>query len=97
MADFHPQDCHTFAFATSKGAIRLADLRISALADESCKSFEEVRARLSSPCHLQTPLTRVCERACGLVPPITSRAVSRHARRTDGDTVSVSSGTLLAL
>ena len=44
VADFHPIECHTFAFATSKGAIRLADLRASALADSACKSFEEVRS-----------------------------------------------------
>ena len=47
VADFHPIECHTFAFATSKGAIRLADLRASALADSACKSFEEVRGQLS--------------------------------------------------
>ena len=47
VADFHPQQCNTFAFATSKGAIRLADLRASALADNACKAFEEV---LSSAC-----------------------------------------------
>ena len=46
VADFHPIECHTFAFATSKGAIRLADLRASALADSACKSFEEVRRQL---------------------------------------------------
>ena len=62
VADFHPKDCHTFAFATSKGAIRLADLRISALADESCKSFEVVRVRLSLPCYFQT-FSKVCRRA----------------------------------
>ena len=43
VADFHPIQAHTFAFATSKGAIRLADLRASALADHACRSFEEVR------------------------------------------------------
>ena len=42
VADFHPIDCHVFAFATSKGAIRLADLRASALADDTCKTFQEV-------------------------------------------------------
>lgn len=42
VADFHPQQCHTFAFATSKGCIRLADLRASALVDNTCKNFEEV-------------------------------------------------------
>ncbi len=43
VADFHPRHCHTFAFATSKGAIRMADLRASALLDNSCKVYEEVR------------------------------------------------------
>ncbi|EIE21400.1 protein phosphatase 2A regulatory subunit PR55 [Coccomyxa subellipsoidea C-169] len=41
VADFHPRHCHTFAFATSKGAIRMADLRASALLDNSCKVYEE--------------------------------------------------------
>ena len=48
VADFHPQQSHTFAFATSKGAIRVADLRASALADNSCKAFEEVRSATRS-------------------------------------------------
>ena len=43
VADFHPRHCHTFAFATSKGAIRMADLRASALLDNACKVYEEVR------------------------------------------------------
>lgn len=42
VADFHPRHCHTFAFATSKGAIRMADLRTSALLDNACKIYEEV-------------------------------------------------------
>ena len=42
VADFHPTECSIFAFATSKGAIKLADLRQSALADEICKSYQEV-------------------------------------------------------
>ena len=50
VADFHPIECHTFAFATSKGAIRLADLRASALADSACKSFEEARSQLQRGC-----------------------------------------------
>ncbi|CAL8469686.1 g9227 [Coccomyxa elongata] len=41
VADFHPRHCHTFAFATSKGAIRMADLRTSALLDNACKIYEE--------------------------------------------------------
>lgn len=49
VADFHPQHCHTFAFATSKGAIRMADLRTSALVDNTCKIYEEVGAFSPSP------------------------------------------------
>ena len=42
-AEFHPSECHTFAFASSKGCIRLADLRASALADRAVRTYEEVR------------------------------------------------------
>ena len=42
-AEFHPIECHTFAFASSKGCIRLADLRASALADRAVRTYEEVR------------------------------------------------------
>ncbi|KAK9831354.1 hypothetical protein WJX81_004778 [Elliptochloris bilobata] len=43
-AEFHPIECHTFAFASSKGCIRLADLRANALADRAVRTFEEEEA-----------------------------------------------------
>ena len=55
MADFHPQQSHTFAFATSKGAIRVADLRASALADNSCKAYEEVGGAKSAAVAVSRP------------------------------------------
>jgi len=58
VADFHPQHCHTFAFATSKGAIRMADLRTSALVDNTCKIYEEVGAS----CSPSIPI-RICFRS----------------------------------
>lgn len=40
-AEFHPLHCHMFAYSSSKGCIRLADLRSSALIDHKAKVFEE--------------------------------------------------------
>lgn len=40
-ADFHPESCSIFAFSSSKGCIRLADMRESALCDRHSKAFEE--------------------------------------------------------
>lgn len=36
-AEFHPQQCHTFAYSSSKGSIRLCDMRLAALCDKHCK------------------------------------------------------------
>jgi WD40 repeat protein len=36
-AEFHPQSCNWFLYATSKGAIKLADMRESALCDQHAK------------------------------------------------------------
>lgn len=36
-AEFHPQHCHTFAYSSSKGSIRLCDMRQAALCDKHCK------------------------------------------------------------
>jgi len=36
-AEFHPQHCHTFAYSSSKGSIRLCDMRQAALCDRHCK------------------------------------------------------------
>ncbi|KAL8223313.1 hypothetical protein R6Q57_018788 [Mikania cordata] len=40
-AEFHPTHCSTLAYSSSKGSIRLIDLRQSALCDEHSKLFEE--------------------------------------------------------
>lgn len=40
-AEFHPHHCNVFAYSSSKGCIRLADMRSSALCDRHSKAFEE--------------------------------------------------------
>lgn len=40
-ADFHPQSCNLFMYSSSKGAIKLADMRENALCDSHAKVFEE--------------------------------------------------------
>jgi len=42
-ADFHPIDCHTFLYSSSRGCVRLGDMRAAALCDASAKSFEASR------------------------------------------------------
>ncbi|KAJ4831193.1 Serine/threonine protein phosphatase 2A 55 kDa regulatory subunit B beta isoform [Turnera subulata] len=43
-AEFHPNHCNTLAYSSSKGSIRLIDLRQSALCDSHAKLFEEPEA-----------------------------------------------------
>ncbi|XP_024979539.1 serine/threonine protein phosphatase 2A 55 kDa regulatory subunit B beta isoform-like [Cynara cardunculus var. scolymus] len=43
-AEFHPTHCSTLAYSSSKGSIRLIDLRQSALCDKHSKLFEEQEA-----------------------------------------------------
>ncbi|KAM0034626.1 putative transcription factor WD40-like family [Helianthus debilis subsp. tardiflorus] len=43
-AEFHPTHCHTLAYSSSKGSIRLIDLRQSALCDKHSKLFDEQEA-----------------------------------------------------
>ena len=43
-AAFHPTDAHCLAYSTSRGAIRLADLRVTALADKAARQFEAAGA-----------------------------------------------------
>jgi serine/threonine-protein phosphatase 2A regulatory subunit B len=38
-AEFHPQSCNWFMYASSKGTIKLADMRESALCDQHAKSL----------------------------------------------------------
>uniref|UniRef100_A0A8C7THG1 Serine/threonine-protein phosphatase 2A 55 kDa regulatory subunit B n=1 Tax=Oncorhynchus mykiss TaxID=8022 RepID=A0A8C7THG1_ONCMY len=40
-AEFHPQQCNTLAYSSSRGSIRLCDMRKQALCDTHCKFFEE--------------------------------------------------------
>jgi serine/threonine-protein phosphatase 2A regulatory subunit B len=40
-ADFHPNHCNIFAYSSSKGCIRLVDMRGSALCDRHTKAYEE--------------------------------------------------------
>jgi serine/threonine-protein phosphatase 2A regulatory subunit B len=37
-AQFHPTECHTFVYSTSKGAIKVADMRMQSLCDSHAKS-----------------------------------------------------------
>ncbi|XP_054780630.1 serine/threonine protein phosphatase 2A 55 kDa regulatory subunit B beta isoform-like isoform X1 [Prosopis cineraria] len=43
-AEFHPMHCNMLAYSSSKGSIRLVDLRQSALCDSHAKLFEEQEA-----------------------------------------------------
>jgi len=40
-AKFHPQHCNYFVYSSSKGTIRLCDMRAQALCDQHAKMFEE--------------------------------------------------------
>jgi len=40
-AEFHPIHCNLFMYSSSKGTIKLADMRASALCDSHSKAFEE--------------------------------------------------------
>lgn len=40
-SEFHPTQCNTLAYSSSKGSVRLIDLRQSALCDNHSKLFEE--------------------------------------------------------
>ncbi|TRZ18954.1 hypothetical protein HGM15179_008149 [Zosterops borbonicus] len=40
-AEFHPHHCNVFVYSSSKGTIRLCDMRSSALCDQHSKFFEE--------------------------------------------------------
>ncbi|KAL9255487.1 Serine/threonine protein phosphatase 2A 55 kDa regulatory subunit B beta isoform-like protein [Drosera capensis] len=43
-AEFHPTHCNTLAYSSSKGSVRLIDLRQSALCDTHAQLFEEPEA-----------------------------------------------------
>ena len=54
-AEFHPQSCNWFMYASSKGTIKLADMRESALCDQHAK-----RKQLFILKHAKTVLTNSC-------------------------------------
>jgi serine/threonine-protein phosphatase 2A regulatory subunit B len=43
-ADFHPQECNVLIYATSKGVIRMGDLRSSALCEQYTKEYEDTES-----------------------------------------------------
>lgn len=47
-ADFHPMHCSLFAYSSSKGCIRLGDLRSAALCDRSAKTYQEKAPEVSA-------------------------------------------------
>lgn len=44
-AEFHPSQCSVFAFSSSKGCIRVADMRAAALCDQHAKAFEATESQ----------------------------------------------------
>jgi len=48
-AEFHPLHCNYFAYSSSKGTIKLADMRESALCDQHAKRTPSFEIFLSSP------------------------------------------------
>lgn len=62
-AEFHPNMCHSFAYSTSKGCIKLGDLRASALCDRHTKSFETLEPPVRFVV-LQTRKQLTCLRPC---------------------------------
>ena len=57
-ADFHPQACNIFGYSSSKGCIRLADMRMAALCDQHAKLFEDTEPTVSWRGELGGPAQR---------------------------------------
>ncbi len=45
-AEFHPRECNLFVYSSSRGIIRLCDMRQSALCDRHCKGKTKLKKRL---------------------------------------------------
>ena len=54
-AEFHPSHCSVFAFSSSKGCIRVADMRAAALCDNHAKAFEATEPQAGPVSHNLTP------------------------------------------
>lgn len=46
-AEFHPVDCNVFMYSSSKGTIKVADMRMSALCDSPAKGIRASSLRSS--------------------------------------------------
>ena len=53
-AEFHPHHCNILAYSSSKGCIRLVDMRGSALCDKSAKAYEETDVQVGLTKRLST-------------------------------------------
>ena len=40
VSEFHPTHCNTFIYGSSKGCVRMGDMRSAALCDQHSKSFQ---------------------------------------------------------
>lgn len=67
-AEFHPHHCNTFVYSSSKGTIRLCDMRASALCDRHTKcEYQQPRAgggRWAADPDVQEDTLGVKKRAC---------------------------------
>eukprot|EP01130_Rhizamoeba_saxonica_P001485 TRINITY_DN11343_c0_g1_i1.p1 TRINITY_DN11343_c0_g1~~TRINITY_DN11343_c0_g1_i1.p1 ORF type:complete len:433 (-),score=89.81 TRINITY_DN11343_c0_g1_i1:88-1386(-) len=50
-SDFHPQHCNVLIYATSKGIVRMSDMRASAKCDNHTKEFEDADSELGGFFH----------------------------------------------
>ncbi len=56
-AEFHPTDCHNFVYSSSKGLIRLCDMRMAALCDRHAKrKFKFLLPTLDSTSQLKVKI-----------------------------------------
>lgn len=47
-AEFHPQECNLLMYSSSKGTVKLADMRESALCDQNAKGMWNKEATIES-------------------------------------------------
>jgi serine/threonine-protein phosphatase 2A regulatory subunit B len=75
-AEFHPQSCNWFMYASSKGTIKLADMRESALCDQHAKRMSSI----SKPPFLANQASRIRARRRPFIPLILLRNHLLHLR-----------------
>ena len=67
-AEFHPQSCNWFMYASSKGTIKLADMRESALCDQHAKRMSYIPKSI-----IQLTFSRIRARRRPIIPLILLR------------------------